>query len=36
MAQAFLRTPIARMTARGIVSVPMAKYFKERWVCAPQ
>ena len=34
-AAAFLRTPKARITGRGITSSPMAKWISERAVCAP-
>ena len=35
-ADAPLRTPNALMRGLGIVSVPMSKWCRERWVCAPQ
>ena len=35
-AEAPLRIPKARIRDLGIVSVPMSKWCKERWVCAPQ
>ncbi len=35
-AEAPLRTPKALISDLGIVSMPMSKWCRERWVCAPQ